>query len=138
MNKNDTDELFQEEGPKMNHACRTYFAVYGVSRAEDFLRELGIPDGKASAKGGKIYIGYNEKYNTDINEMIRETLSEIFGKAEILKNLKAKFSAEYYLALIPEIISASGEPKQILSLSEDVIEFLYLSKTKIDLDYYVY
>ncbi len=82
-------------------------------------------------------MGFNENYNVDVNEMLRVTLKDLFGKEEQIKKLKKEFSLSAILEIVPVIASNSNEPNQYLSLERDIIEFLYKSETDIDLDYYV-
>ena len=133
-----------------NHKCRTYFVITGDFNANDILNALEVENYEIFKKGeeykiskrkrefDEIKIGFNNSYNVDINEMIRETLKDITSKTDILSRLKKEYNLEYSLILVPEIYSDSDEPKQILSLDKDIIKFLYLTETDIDLDYYVY
>ena len=133
-----------------NHKCRTYFRIIGDIEANELLSTLNVKADKIVNKGdinpkskkvweyNDVKIGLNEKYNVDINEMIRETLKDLIPQTEMLANLKKEYNLGYYLVLVPEIYSDSDEPKQYLSLERDIIEFLYLTETEVDLDYYVY
>ena len=132
------------------HKCRTYFLIAGGFEPEEILRKLEVKTDKIQRRGeinhkkktisirDEIKIGFNDKYNVDINEMIRETLKEIISKAEALAELKKEYDLDYSLVLVPEIYSDSEKPNQLLSLDRDIIEFLYLTDTVLDLDYYVY
>ena len=133
-----------------NHKCRTYFIVTGDFNANDILNALDVENYEIFKKGeeykiskrkrefDEIKIGFNKNYNVDINEMIRETLKDIINKTELLSKLKKEYNLDYALVLVPEIYSDSEEPNPLLSLDRDIIEFLYLTETDIDLDYYVY
>ena len=121
------------------HACRTYFAIYGAKDAAALLSELGLGFENAQVRcNDSIMIGFNDTYNVDINEMFRVTLQSLFEKTALLAQLKDKYSLEYYLVGVPEIVSESDDPHQILGVNEEIVAFLYQSKTKLDLDYYVY
>ena len=122
--------------------CLTYFRVmYDISNFDpyDFCASLDIPYEVYEKFGTDccIEIGRNERFNLDINVMIRETLRDLFGKEEILKILKEKYNLEYFLERVPTIIKDSTESNQILSLDNDIIEFLYRTQTKDDLDYFI-
>ena len=119
------------------HACRTYFAIYGAKDAAALLSELGLENAQVRCNNS-IMIGFNDTYNVDINEMFRVTLQSLFEKTALLAQLKDKYSLEYYLVGVPEIVSESDDPHQILGVNEEIVAFLYQSKTKLDLDYYVY
>ena len=119
------------------HACRTYFAIYGAKDAAALLGELGLDKAQVRCNDS-IMIGFNDDYNVDINQMFRVTLQSLFDKTALLSELKEKYSLEYYLVGVPEIVSESDDPHQILGVNEEIVAFLYASKTKLDLDYYVY
>lgn len=146
------------------HSCRTYFLIgLECDRKKNaaLIKERGIGDCLPEEIG--IYnkeeverairerlgvvpvwrrhsfeIGLNEAYRTDVNEMIRVTLKDLFGKEDVLKKLKEEFSVTTVLQIVPRIESASAEPKPLLSLDSDVVSFLYLSGAEVDMDYYVY
>lgn len=132
------------------HKCRTYFRISGDFDSKEILEKLGIEAYKIKNKGeinhkskrisfrDEITIGFNDKYDIDVNEMIRETIKALLPKKETLAEIYKKYSVDFYLVIVPEIYSDSDEPNQILSLDRDIIEFLYLTQTEIDLDYYVY
>ena len=142
--------FFKEENITLEHKCRTYFCVKGEFDVEKFLQETELKADKIIRKGevneisklvsecDVIKIGFNDSYNVDINVMARETLKELISKSEALAELKKDNNLEYYLVLVPEISTRSKEPKQLLSLEGDILEFLHKTKTEIDLDYYVY
>lgn len=143
------------------HECRTYFSLnfdFDIKKNAGLLKkrrdcepeETGILN-KKEAEGAVIkdfgiipewkrhrfVLGFNENYNVDVNEMLRVTLKDLFGKEEQIKKLKKEFSLSAILEIVPVIASNSNEPNQYLSLERDIIEFLYKSETDIDLDYYV-
>ncbi len=132
------------------HECRTYFRIIGEFDTKKVLNLLEVKADNVFNKGeiiekskkirefDEITIGFNNEYDVNINVMIRKTLKDLIPKIAILADLKKTLSLEYYLVLVPEIYSESEAPNQILSLENDIIEFLYLTKTEQDLDYYVY
>lgn len=85
-----------------------------------------------------IEIGLNKNYDVDINNMIRKTIFDLLGKEEEIKKYLKVNKIEAFLEIVPEIASKSNESKPILSLDEDIIEFLYKSGIRMDLDYYIY
>ena len=82
-------------------------------------------------------IGRNEIYNVDINEMVRYTLKDLFGKEEILLELKEQYNLKYYLERVPQLHADTTNVNPILSLAPDIVEFLYKTQTIDDLDYYI-
>ena len=131
------------------HTCRTYFHIVGIFDVQavsdklhvtaDRVVRRGEPvaSGRRIADRDSIDIGLNDDYNVDVNEMLRVTLKDLKDKTALLAELKKAYGLEYYLEIVPEIEQGSEEPQPILSLDDDIIEFLYLTKTKHDLDYYV-
>jgi hypothetical protein len=126
-----------------NNSCKTYLYVVGK---EDKI-EKGIFDDvegeikKYTAdyirKNDCIEIGENTLYNVDVNVMIRQTIKDFAFKCKEIKELINKFNLEIYLEIVPQIVADSQKPRQILSLDDDIIAFLYNSSIKLDLDYYI-
>ena len=143
------------------HTCKTYFTVnfefdlkknaelirkgtpcvpedlgiFTKDEAEKFLRErLGVDP---VWKRHHFEIGRNETYRADINEMIRITLKDLFGKEALLKELQQTFGVTTSLVLVPYIASESEETHRNLSPDRDVIAFLFESNTMHDMDYFI-
>lgn len=142
-------------------SCKTYFSIgfeFDVRKNAQILKEgrecmpeeLGIVN-KVEAekfiieqlgiipqwKRHHFVIGFNGEYNVDVNEMLRSTLKDLFGKEQKLREMKERFAVSTTLEIVPHIVANSEEPSQILSLDSDIIAFLYKSGTAVDLDYYV-
>ena len=122
----------------LKHACRTYFYVSGNITAEDFKKRLSLLTTSAETLSGALRIGDNRVYQVDVNLMLKETLSELFGKERELKELREKLLLDYSLVISPSLESESESPLPILSLDDKIIEFLYLTGTHHELDPYVY
>ena len=134
---------------KMKHTCRTYFrisgdfeprelaALFGL-RAHD-MRKKGERYGRAGriAEESELTLGYNERYEVNINDMLRKTLTGIIDKADILRRMREEAGLSYALVAVPEIAHESSEPTPILSPEADIIEFLHTSGALYDLDYYI-
>lgn len=143
------------------HSCKTYFAVhfnidreknaaliregreckpqdigiFNCGEVEKFIVEkLGVTPIWARHT---FIIGLNDKYDVDVNVMLRKTLHNLFGKEELIKLMQKKFSVETVLQIVPYIATESDKPNQYLSPESDVIGFLYKSDTAIDIDYYI-
>lgn len=82
-------------------------------------------------------IGRNGDYNVYVSEMCRQTLKDLFGKEDRINALKAKYNLTTALSIVPHIAANGKTPNQCLSLDNDIIEFLYKTRTQMDLDYYV-
>lgn len=133
--------------------CRIYFSVLGDENiyfdTQDFLKQLGIKDHFTVHQKGEIRdekrkvpylrsevcLGMNEEFDININAMIRSSLGFLFPKWETLVALKEKYHLLYYLERV--VYLSSTEVNPILSLDEDIIDFLSKAKIEDDLDYYV-
>ncbi len=83
------------------------------------------------------YCGENTFYQEDINQVIRKTLSGLFGKEEQLKILQEEYLVVLQLEVFSVIINDSSPSKQQLSLDKDIKEFLNKTDTKLKFDYKV-
>ena len=79
-----------------------------------------------------------ESFTGDINDSVRETLAMLFGKESVLSELKEKYKLEYTLERVPVISNEDGYPYLRLSLDEDIIEFMYKTGMRDDLDYHIH
>lgn len=79
-------------------------------------------------------INKNINYDVYVINMINKVINNL--DKEKLNDLKNKYNLDYYLVIKPEI--NINDIKQCLSLDDNIIEFLYLTKTHLDLDYYLY
>ncbi len=118
----------------------TYFSVYFE---DDFdlqefcsLLDLSVEDCVFALDKKRLNIGKNYEYNVDFNVMVRKSLGILIDKVSELKYLKKKYSLQYYLERVPTLTVDGVNP--ILSFDRDILEFLYLTGTEDDLDYYIY
>ena len=121
--------------------CLTYFCVIydKYFDMKDFCNRLNLNYHYLRNYGTdcSMEIGRNEIYNVDINEMVRYTLKDLFGKEEILLELKEQYNLKYYLERVPQLHADTTNVNPILSLAPDIVEFLYKTQTIDDLDYYI-
>lgn len=117
----------------------TYFAVYFGDNfnLQDFcdLLNLQIENVAYYKSDMRLEIGRNSQFKINLNEMVRKTLSLLLGKEDALYMLRKKYNLKYYLARVAWV--NANEVNPILSLEPDIVEFLYLTGTEDDLDYYV-
>ena len=153
--------MAEKRAERERHSCKTYFAVhfdFDMQKNAALIRErhdckpedIGIfnkceveeyivdtfgvtPEWKRH----HFVIGYNANYDVNVNQMIRVTLNNLFGKEDKIRELCEKFGVTTCLEIVPYIVEDSNEPTQILSLERDIINFLYNSGTEMDLDYYI-
>ena len=127
---------------KKFHECWTYFRVSYCHNFDmkDFCQKLGLDYEYQKNYGTDEYmeIGSNHFYQQDVNQMARQTLKDLFGKENVLLDLKQKYNLQYTLERVPTINTRSQEPMPKLSLDSDIIEFLYKIGAKDDLDYFIF
>jgi len=143
------------------HTCKTYFSVnfeFDRQKNTEFIKrrcdckpeEIGIFNKEQAEqyikdnfdvipewRRHRFVIGCNENYDVDVNAMLRETLKNLFGKEDKIRDMQKLFGVTATLEIVPYIVAGSEEPNPYLSLDGDIIEFLYKSGTAMDLDYYV-
>lgn len=123
----------------MEEYCLTYFMVKYQENFDmkDFCQQLNLNYEHTKKHGGDYWlqIGKNEIFNSNINVMIRETIKELIGKESILLELKDKYNLKYFIERVPIIAYRKSQNYQKLSLEDDIIEFMYKTKTSDDLDY---
>ena len=128
--------------PFLFRQALTYFLVKfeeGTLDLADFAATLGLDLATLERFGTEctLEIGRNEFYRRDINEMLRETLKDLFGKEELLVGLKEKYHLEYSLERVP-VLYENDDENQRLSLADDIIAFMYQTGTHDDLDYFIF
>ena len=77
-----------------------------------------------------------EEYDIETEKQMMRTISELIPKIEILNQIREKYDVEYFLRVVPEIYSYNSHP--CLAPSLEVIDFCHETRTKIDIDLYVY
>lgn len=122
--------------------CMTYFRVHYGNKPfdmRDFCERLGLDYEYAKDYGTDVtlHIGENYCFDVDINVMLRESLKDLFGKEQILAELRKKYCLEYYLERVPTMVAYSDMPNQLLSLDDDIIAFMYKTGTHDDFDYFL-
>ena len=101
-----------------------------VSFFESITKELTL-------NSNMIEIGKNNSYDVDVNKMIRKTIFDFRGHEDDIKSFMLDNKIEGFLEIVPQIM-ANCDIKPMLSLDDDIIEFLYKSGIRMDLDYYIY
>jgi len=127
--------------------CYTYFSIWGDFDPDVVTQLLDLKPFKAWKKGdssgdGKPYAcsgweyGKCEEYDIETANQMLKTISDLIPKIDILKQIREKYDVEFYLEVVPEIYSYNSHP--CLAPSMDVIDFCHETRTKIDIDLYVY
>ena len=123
----------------MGYSFLTYFLVKFDPQTfslDDFCNQLGLDYQKTSDFGTEeaLFIGYHYDNKDDLNEMVEESLKDLFGKEEILLNLKKKYNLTYSLERVPTV---SNKQHVNLTLNDKIIAFLHNTQSSDDLDYFI-
>jgi hypothetical protein len=119
----------------------TYFSVRfdpATFHLADFCAALGLDPEEAERFGTEctLELGRNERFDLDMNVMLRRTLEPLFGKEEALCLLRERYGLTYVLERVVLLPSTEEAPRQKLSLDEDIVAFLYRTGTRDELDYF--
>ena len=129
------------------NSCCTYFSVWGdfdpdVVTAMLDLKPFNAWKKSDSSGDGKQYTcsgweyGKCEEYDIETEKQMMRTISELIPKIGILNQIREQYGVEYFLRVVPEIYSYNSHP--CLAPSLEVIDFCHETRTKIDIDLYVY
>ena len=127
--------------------CYTYFTIVGEFDPDEMTQILGLtPEKKWGAddtKGdGSKYgfahweIGRCTDYDFKVENQMEKTISVLEDKIEILNFIREHSNVEFYLAVVPFV--CPGEVAPCLAPSLRVIDFCHATRTKIDIDLYVW
>lgn len=86
--------------------------------------ELGNVSENFEQLANWLRLGLNDNYSADINVMLRETLKELFGKEQLLKDIQDRRFVPMTLEVFVTVIKDSDEPKQNLTIDKDIKEFM--------------
>ena len=122
--------------------CEIYFYVILLNNEKilinnqinEIINEFKLMGCQVETSIYDLKINKNINYDVYVSNMINKVINNL--DKEKLNDLKNKYNLDYYLVIKPEI--NINDIKQCLSLDDNIIEFLYLTKTHLDLDYYLY
>jgi hypothetical protein len=123
----DEDEVYNLEGDEEREK---YFSVL-----ENAIKKLTSDYARVN---DEFVICVNCDYDVDVNVMARKTVREFIGREQELIALQNLFKVDIWLEIVPYILHDADEPKPLLSLERDLIEFLYKSCVELDIDYYIF
>lgn len=78
--------------------------------------------------------GKCEQYDVLVENQIKQTISQLISKTEMLKQIKQKYDVEFCLNIVPQIYLNNPTPSLFFDL--DIIDFCHETRTKIDVDLY--
>ena len=131
---------------KKNH-CYTYFKIVGDFNPFIITELLNIEPEESWNKGdkrrdGSLYTfsmwscGRCDEYDPYVENQMRKTIELLKDKVDILNKIRNDYDVEFYLEIVPEVYAGGINP--CLAPSLDIIDFCHLTRTKIDIDLYVY
>lgn len=144
------EQLFKHHQKKRNSktSCYTYFRMAGDFKTEDISTLLSLTPFKSfdigeMRRGGKgkydfalWSYGYNADYTADVGEQLLDTIKDLEKRIDILNEIRNKYDVAFFLEIVPEMIVDDTHPA--IYFDEKIIEFCYLTKTRIDIDMYIY
>ncbi|MBP5216890.1 MAG: hypothetical protein J6038_03545 [Bacilli bacterium] len=126
----------------MSYRSKVYLFVDAEKEEilDSFLEALHFEGSveKKLRRDGSFYamLGCNTDYQPYVSDMIRVCLGSLLHRANEIKEWKCSFPVSTMLTIVPHLVD-NEEPQQCLSLDKDIIEWLYLSDSEMDLDYYL-
>lgn len=109
-------------------------SVLYLDEVEKELQNFGVNYKKSTHS---LQVNINEDYEVYISDMVRDVIVPFIGEEKWLLHLQKKYNLEYALEIVPTIDLQCEEIPPCFSIDQDIIAFLYLSNTQLDIDYYV-
>ena len=127
--------------------CRTYFRITGNFDPDAVSGILQLkPEEQWKIgdyrKNGTQYdfaswiIGTCIDYDVYTENQMRNTISPLLDKVELLQRIYSEFDVAFFLEVVPELYV--GEINPCLAPSMDIIDFCHETRTEIDIDMYLY
>ena len=132
---------------KERNTCYTYFRIGGyfdpdkISEILKLQPEESWKIGDERQNGTKYEtalwtIGRCDDYDFEIEKQMEKTISVLQDKIDLLNRIKEEYDVTYFLEIVPKVYV--GESTPCLAPSLAVIDFCHATRTKIDIDLYVY
>ena len=133
---------------KKENTCCTYFKIVGTFPTKEIAKRLGIePDGSCwdigDLRRDGSYFGFAmfscckcEDYTPYVEQMMEKTIEPLLDKISILNKIREDYDVEFYLEVVPHVFVDMINPALAPSLK--VMDFCHETRTKIDIDLYLY
>ena len=129
------------------NSCYTYFEIVGKFDPDKVTSLLGLTPDKThkigdTRKNGTKYdfavwkFGTCADYDAEVEHQMRETLSPLQDKIDLLNRIRNGNDVRLFLSIVPSVYADSITP--CLAPPLDVIDFCHATRTEIDIDLYVY
>ena len=130
-----------------HNSCYTYFCIIGNFDPDVISEKLSLTPERSRRIGDKISggnvcssarweIGRCEEYDVHVENQMRKTISALLDKTDLLNQIREEFDVEFFLEIVPSIYVDDITP--CLAPPLDVIDFLHQTRTKIDIDMYLF
>jgi hypothetical protein len=128
-------------------SCYTYFRITGDFDPDTISEMLGLTpekiwkigdtrkDGKSQYDFSSWHFGSCREYDAIVENQMLKTITPLFEKIEILKQIKQKFHVFYTLEVVPTVWFDEAPP--CLAPSMKVMQFCCDTGTEIDIDLYI-
>lgn len=129
------------------NSCYTYFKIVGKFNPDDVSELLNLTPEKTWKIGdlrrnGTKYdfahweIGRCAEYDVEVENQMRKTLALLWDKIPLLNQVREQNEVHFVLEVVPKIYVDDINP--CLAPPLDVIDFCHATRTKIDIDMYIY
>lgn len=129
------------------NTCYTYFKIVGDFNPDEVSKILNLNPEKSWKIGdlrrngtkyefANLEIAKCDEYDPIVENQMRKTISVLQDKIPLLNQIRETFNVEFFLVIVPQIYAGGINP--CLSPSLDIIDFCHATRTKIDIDMYVY
>ncbi len=131
---------------KSENSCYTYFRIVGSFDPMEVSALLGLEPLRAwkigdLRKDGARYdfasweIGRCDKYDICVENQMRQTISPLLDKIDLLRAIGESNDVKFTLEIVPTVYAHNDSP--CLAPSLDIIDFCHATRTEIDIDLYV-
>ena len=129
------------------NACYTYFKIVGnfdpdiVSELLNLKPEKSWKIGDLRRNGTRYdfacwEIGRCEEYDVEVEKQMMKTIEVLQDKIHLLNQIREEYEASLFLVIVPTIYVNDINP--CLAPSLEVMDFCHATRTKIDIDLYIY
>ena len=127
--------------------CYTYFKIVGNFDPDIATARLGLTPtnswkiGDTRRNGTKFDFalweyGRCSEYDVLVENQMRKTISDLLDKTDILNQIRSEYDVSFCLEIVPTIYV--GDTNPCLAPPLDIIDFCHATRTKIDIDMYIY
>ena len=132
---------------KNKNSCYTYFKIVGEFDPAEITKRLRIEPSESWRKDdvrndGKPYgfalweCGRCDEYDVYTENQMRKTIAVLKDKTDELNRIRQEVDVEFWLVVVPELYVDEINP--CLAPPLDVMDFCSATRTKIDMDLYLY